>query len=121
VDIVTKPKFFGKVVEILADYDKDMDTLMAVNTGLSSRFSEVTIFRDMAPEHFLQLLNRNLRQKKIHVIALQYQHSGPYEEMLHLIESLSKLSFWGNARDVQNLAKAMVGSAFISLRAPRLP
>jgi hypothetical protein len=70
-----------------------MNRLMAVNTGSSSRLSEVIIFRDLSSENFSQLLNRNLRQKRIHVTALQNQHSAPYEEMLHLIQTLSKLSF----------------------------
>jgi hypothetical protein len=40
VDLVTKPKFLGKIVIILAGYDNDMNKLMAVNPGLSSRFPE---------------------------------------------------------------------------------
>jgi hypothetical protein len=88
---------------------------------LSSRLSEVIIFRGLSPENFLQLLNRNLRQNRIHITALQDQHSAPYEEMLHLIQRLSKLSFWGNAGDVQTLAKAMAGSAFTSMSSPTSP
>ena len=106
VDIITKPKFFGKVVVILAGYDEDMNRLMAVNTGLSSRFSEEIIFRDMTPGHCVQLLDRDLQQKKINVTALR-DH-----EMVGLLDTLSRLPFWGNARDVQTLVKAMVGSTF---------
>ena len=40
VDLVTKPKFLNKIVIILAGYDNDMNKLMAVNPGLSSRFPE---------------------------------------------------------------------------------
>ena len=50
VDVIIKPKFFGKVV---AGYDNDMNRLMAVNPRLLSRFSEEIIFRDMTPDHCL--------------------------------------------------------------------
>jgi AAA+ superfamily predicted ATPase len=40
VDLITKPQFANKIVIILAGYDHDMNKLMAVNPGLSSRFPE---------------------------------------------------------------------------------
>ena len=121
VDVITKPKFFGKVVVILAGYDEDMNKLMAVNTGLSSRFSEEITFRDMTPGHCLQLLDRDLQRKKINVTGLQDSDSALYQEMVDLLNKLSRLPFWGNARDVQTLAKAMIGSAFKALSSPMSP
>ena len=121
VDIITKSKFFGKIVVILAGYDEDINKLMAVNTGLSSRFSEEIMFRDMTPGHCLQLLDRDLQRKKINVTGLQDHDSALYQEMLGLLNKLSRLPFWGNARDVQTLAKAMVGSAFKALSSPMSP
>lgn len=112
VDIVTKPKFFGKVVIILAGYKDDMKRLMAVNTGLSSRFSEEIIFRDMSPEHCLQLLDVNLKRKGISVSMLQEHQSAAYKKMRDHFVELSGLPFWGNARDVQTLAKSMIRTAF---------
>ena len=121
VDIITKPKFFGKVVVILAGYDEDMNKLMAVNTGLSSRFSEEIIFRDMTPGHCLQLLDRDLQQMKINVTILRDHDSALYQEMVGLLDTLSRLPFWGNARDVQTLVKAMVGSTFKAMSSPVSP
>ena len=112
VDVITKPKFFGKVVIILAGYDDDMNKLLTVNTGLSSRFSEEVVFRDMTPEHCLQLLDRTLEQKKISIAALRAHGSDVYREMINLLKELSSLKFWGNARDVHTLAKAMVSATF---------
>lgn len=40
VDCLTKPKFSQKLVCILAGYDKDIDRLMSINPGLTSRFPE---------------------------------------------------------------------------------
>ncbi|KAI9755731.1 MAG: hypothetical protein M4579_004161 [Chaenotheca gracillima] len=111
VDIITKPKFFGKVIVILAGYDDDMRKLLAVNSGLSSRFSEEVVFRDMSPESCMELLKTTLQRQKIGVEVLQDQGSALHHEMSNLIEELSRLKFWGNARDVQTLAKSMVSAA----------
>lgn len=40
VDCVTKPKFAGKLIVILAGYDQNINQLMSVNPGLTSRFPE---------------------------------------------------------------------------------
>ena len=37
VDILTKPKFLGKMVVILAGYDDDMNRLLSVNPGPAHR------------------------------------------------------------------------------------
>ena len=121
IDIITKPKFFGKVVIILAGYDEDMNNLMAVNTGLSSRFSEEIIFCDMNPDHCLRLLDRSLQKKSIDVAALRNHNSIQYQEMIHLLRNLSRLPFWGNARDVQTLTKRIVGCAFKAMNSPTMP
>ena len=115
VDILTKPKFCGKVIVILAGYDNDMKQLLTCNTGLASRFSEEITFRDMMPEHCLQLLVRMLEQKAISVPAFLAPNSSASMEMRELFRELSRLPFWGNARDVQTLAKNMIGSVFKSM------
>lgn len=45
VDCITKPKFFQKVIIILAGYDNDINQLMSINPGLSSRFPGESSFR----------------------------------------------------------------------------
>jgi hypothetical protein len=50
VDCLTKPKFANKLVTILAGYDKDIDRLMSINPGLTSRFPDSVIFKQLGPE-----------------------------------------------------------------------
>lgn len=67
VDCMTKPKFAQKLAIILAGYDRDIDRLMSMNPGLTSRFPESVIFKHMAPETCLELLVKvfaDQRQKK---------------------------------------------------------
>jgi hypothetical protein len=89
VDTITKPKFGGKLVIILAGYDNDMNNLLQANERLSSRFADEIIFRSLTPAHCLQLMETRLKQSHISISALHVQST--YSEFLHLIEELSKL------------------------------
>lgn len=106
VDTMTKPKFAGKMVIILAGYDNDMNNLLRVNEGLSSRFADEITFPALDPLYCLQLLSSKLKESKVLPPALD----GPkYQRFL---DELSHTPGWGNARDVQTLAKRMVRAVF---------
>ena len=106
VDTMTKPKFAGKLVIILAGYDNDMNNLLRVNEGLSSRFADEIAFPSLKPEYCLQLLSSKLKQCKILAPELNNQR------FHNLFDELSELPGWGNARDVQTLAKSMVRAIY---------
>lgn len=72
VDSMTKPQFMGKIVVILAGYSADMNNLLRVNPGLSSRFPEEAVFELMEPQECLTLLERQLRQNRD-----RYRFRGP--------------------------------------------
>jgi len=110
VDCVTKPRFAGKIVIILAGYDKDMNNLLRVNEGLSSRFADEFIFPALSPEHCLQLLESRLKQSQVDMPSLAT--TTRHDELLTLITELSQLPAWGSARDIQTLAKSMVRSVY---------
>ena len=110
VDNITKPKFAGKMVIILAGYDNDMNNLLRVNEGLSSRFADEISFPPLSPAHCLKLLEDKLKQSLISFPSIQ-DHT-IYQELLEPIAEMSKLPSWGNARDIQTLAKGMVRSVY---------
>lgn len=112
VDNITKPKFAGKLVIILAGYDNDMNNLLRVNEGLSSRFADEILFPSLTPAHCLQLLEQMLKQSQIAFPSMQ--DPTIYQELLEPIAELSRLPSWGNARDVQTLAKGMVRDVYQS-------
>jgi len=107
VDCVTKPKFHGKMVIILAGYDRDMNSLLSTNEGLSSRFANEIIFPSLLPHHCLELLEATLSKEDIF-----YDLHDAKGQLGEIITELSKLPSWGNARDVQTLAKSMIGAAY---------
>ena len=110
VDNITKPKFAGKLVIILAGYDNDMNNLLRVNEGLSSRFADEISFPSLSPAHCLQLLEDKLKQS--HIAFPSLQDPITYQELLEPIAEMSRLPSWGNARDVQTLAKGMVRAVY---------
>lgn len=65
VDSLTKPRFVGKIIVILAGYEDSMNELLSVNQGLSSRFSEEVNFTNMEPEDCWRLLQQYLEKTGI--------------------------------------------------------
>ncbi|OBZ77560.1 Stage V sporulation protein K [Grifola frondosa] len=115
VSMLTQPRFVHKIVVILAGYDREMNQLLAINTGLSSRFPEEIIFKNMSPAHCLEVLKKSLSKQKIRLEALDDRSSTPYHDMEKLLEQLSELPSWGNARDIGTLAKQMTNLVFTNL------
>ena len=114
VDLLTKPKFVGKLIVILAGYENEINSLIAINPGLSSRFPEEIIFPNIGPGHCLQILERSLKQNEIEAPTLKDKRSPDYKSMIGLLEKLATTPNWGNARDVQTLAMTMVGCVYKS-------
>ena len=112
VDMLTKPKYFGKLVVILAGYDDDMNRLLAVNAGLSSRFADEMIFRSMTPAHCVDLLAREIESKRVNAQILRNTFSDFYSRLCDMLAELSSLPLWGNARDIIALAKSMIGNVY---------
>ncbi|KAI1413314.1 P-loop containing nucleoside triphosphate hydrolase protein [Hypoxylon sp. FL1857] len=100
VDILTQENFRNKLVVILAGYEEDINELIATNPGLSSRFPETINFEDLTPPQCCALL---LKSIKLDVVFNDPEaaHKGIEEEFANL----AALPNWGNARDVQTLAK----------------
>ncbi|KAJ4345954.1 uncharacterized protein N0V89_012090 [Didymosphaeria variabile] len=123
VDCLTKPKFAQKLVVILAGYDKDIDRLMGMNPGLTSRFPETVMFKHMEPETCLELLVKVLTDvQKKKKAPLDFSVVNPpsaqlRQQLLQLFRDLSLLESWGNARDVKSVAKSMF-QALISTAVP---
>ncbi|KAJ8076334.1 hypothetical protein PM082_000755 [Marasmius tenuissimus] len=114
VSLVTQERYASKLVIILAGYDDDMNQLLKVNAGLSSRFTEEVIFHHMTPEHCLQVLDRLLRKEDVIIEEVQDSSSPANAEMRDIIEELSELPGWGNIRDIVTLSKTMIQKAFVT-------
>lgn len=112
VDNMTKTKFAQNMVIILAGYDEDMNRLLKVNQGLGSRFADEFVFPPLDAANCLQLLARKLEQSNIFITGLQDR--AICQEFLLTLTELSNLPAWGNARDVQTLAKSMVRAVFLN-------
>ncbi|KAF9077135.1 P-loop containing nucleoside triphosphate hydrolase protein [Rhodocollybia butyracea] len=114
VSILTQEKFMSKLVVILAGYDNDMNRLLAVNTGLSSRFPETITFHNMDHTSCLKVLEKVLKDEDILIADLQDRTSLGYHEMASILDELAALPGWGNIRDVMTLSKKMIGEAYSS-------
>ncbi|KAF8436537.1 P-loop containing nucleoside triphosphate hydrolase protein [Boletus edulis BED1] len=112
VDIMTKDKFMNKLVIIIAEYDDEMNKLLRVNPGLSSRFSEEIHFSNITPDQCLALLDKDLGTSNIVVAELANPGSPEYQQMRNIVYRMSILQSWGNARDMKTLGKRMFQQAY---------
>lgn len=113
VDCLTKPAFMGKIVVILAGYTHQIDELLQINPGLSSRFPEEVVFENMTPEKCLELLQREIKKQEIDITPpMGCISPDEHQQMLGIFAELSKLPSWGNGRDVINIAKSICSDAF---------
>jgi SpoVK/Ycf46/Vps4 family AAA+-type ATPase len=114
VDAVTKPRYFKKLIIILAGYKDDINRLMATNPGLTSRFPDVIDFRSLTPSEGLILLCKLLQKQKarmeqrsviMDMSVLESPSRDFKDETLSLLSDLTKQQQWANARDINTLAR----------------
>ena len=113
VDCLTKPRFMGKIVVILAGYSHQIDELLRINPGLSSRFPEEVVFENMDPEKCLELLDREIKKQEINITPpVNCISPAERQQMLHIFTEVSKSQSWGNGRDVKNIAKDICSDTY---------
>jgi hypothetical protein len=127
VDCITKPKFAQRLIIILAGYDADINRLMSMNPGLTSRFPESIQFGPLSPRECIQLLDVLLSKEKGNILekaqvefditCLQRPDPQLTMEMSQRFDVLSQTARWANARDVETVKQAIFGRTLKSLEA----
>ena len=107
VGILTQERFKAKLVVILAGYDQEINQLLSVNPGLSSRFPDEVVFENMSSAMCIKVLEKALAKENILIDGLE-DPSLFYTEFVILFGQLSDLPSWGNARDVITISKKMI-------------
>jgi hypothetical protein len=109
VDCITKPQFLNKLVIILAGYDHEINRMLDVNPGLSSRFSESVDFQKLSPESCYQLLRTTLEKKsQLDMSRISTPSDSFHAEVMKKFGELSALENFANGRDVQTVCKSIV-------------
>lgn len=121
VDSATKDKYAKKLIIILAGYEKDINGLMNMNPGLTSRFPEVIDFRGLRPQECIELLEHEMKAQQtrfaspkskrkvvLDISVLEARDSAFEGSLSQLFDGLSKQDNWASARDVKTAAKTIV-------------
>lgn len=129
VDSVTKEKYKGKLIIILAGYTHDMNQLMSVNAGMTSRFPETVDFDPLSAEDCLKLLTRQLTKKKeelekkgksFDIGCLQVPSELFGKDVLCQFRQLAAVEGFASARDVKQLAKKIFQGVDLSKKLLKL-
>ena len=102
VGALTEEEFKGKLLVILAGYDKDMEQMLSGNPGLQSRFSERVHFHDFDANATAELLQMELERKGILL------EIGDMNDLCRLAQRLVESKGFGNARDLVTWAGHVV-------------
>ncbi|KAJ6008136.1 P-loop containing nucleoside triphosphate hydrolase protein [Penicillium herquei] len=106
VGALTSPRFQNNMVVILAGYGPGMDSLIASNPGLRSRFKQVMTFDSLSGEQCAQLLVQVLnKQGVLDTSPVGVPKHATHTDLCNLFTALSKTEGWGNARDVNMLSE----------------
>lgn len=110
----------GKVVFILAGYNKNMESFFAHNPGLPSRFPRQIHFADFEDDELLQIFNYGLAKKYNQRMNVEGGREGLYVRILtrRLGRGRGKLGF-GNARAVENAMSIVTSRQAKRLRQDR--
>jgi len=115
VDSLTKPKYCQKMITILAGYDNDINRLLSINEGLTSRFPEAIVFKGLTPEQCATLMTNILMKKgNLDSKSVEQATNQSRGKLLEAFKTLAALPSWGNARDLQTLVKSIYGSLLVS-------
>lgn len=111
VDCITKPRFLNKIVIILAGYDHEINAMLEINPGLSSRFSESIDFQGLSGSDCFQLLRTQL-EKRTQLDTTQVTRPfGPFrDEVVAKFDELAALGNFANGRDVDTISKDITKS-----------
>ncbi|KAL6872438.1 P-loop containing nucleoside triphosphate hydrolase protein [Trichoderma longibrachiatum] len=129
VDCVTKPKYQGKLIIILAGYERDINRLLSVNPGLTSRFPETIDFKPLKPDACFRLLADLLRKRKTELVSkgkdmdiscLETPSALFLSRCTAIITSLTRVEGWASARDVKQLARNVFHTVDLTASALRL-
>ncbi|KAF4948840.1 hypothetical protein FSARC_13634 [Fusarium sarcochroum] len=115
VDCVTKPKYHSRLIIILAGYVEDINALLGINPGMSSRFPESIDFDPLTPGSCIQLMTTRLQaikaqlknKKAMDLSCMDRPRKAFSQELIDKFQVLSQQESWANARDVKELAKKL--------------
>lgn len=100
VDAMEKNR--GELVIIFAGYDREMNALLRVNSGLSSRIANVWHFNSYSPKELCQIFARMAAQRKFKVAK------ECWGKLRALIEQNINDPMFGNARFVRQVLQASI-------------
>ncbi|KXH63401.1 hypothetical protein CSAL01_10851 [Colletotrichum salicis] len=113
VDAMSQLRYKNNMVVILAGYTAEMESLLQMNPGLRSRFPEQIVFQPMGSRACLQHLESEIQKLNISIVGLEDTDKEKSKTVHRLFKKLGRTGGWANSRDVETLAKTIIGNVYM--------
>lgn len=119
---MSNPRFEQKMFIIHAGYGQQMDTLLALNPDLGSRFKREMTFDSLTGEQAAQLLIQTLNGKGfLDTSQIGVSIYETHQELCDPFTSMSQIDGWGDARDVHTISEDIARRVLLGSGEPDEP
>ncbi|XP_044722238.1 ATPase family associated with various cellular activities (AAA) domain-containing protein [Hirsutella rhossiliensis] len=116
VDGLTKLRYAQRLLVILAGYGEEMDMLIKSNRGLRGRFARDIVFPQLTPVQCMKFLGQLIGKEGIIIRDKPPPSTDKKDKVHRLIKKLGATRDWSNGRDIETLAKSVVGEDMLRCR-----
>ena len=108
IETVNKPRYFGRMVVILAGYETSMDRMLTEHPEFASRFRIPMQFHPLTSDACYDILQKKLQAEDVAVVVMAEEQ----REIKEAFGSLSRSKQWASVKEIQEVANQLVGDAF---------
>ena len=108
IETVKKPRFFGRMVVILAGHETPIDRMLTEQPAFAKRFRVLMQFHPLAIDACYNTLEKKLKAEEVN-LAVTAQEQQAIKEAF---QALSESKQWASVNDVQEITNQLIGDAF---------
>ena len=108
IETVKNPRFFGRMIVILAGYETPMDRLLTEQPAFAKRFRVQMQFHPLTNDVCYDVLEKQLKAEDVDLAVTAQEQQGIKEAF----QALSESKKWASVNDIQEITNQLIGDAF---------
>lgn len=108
IETVKKPRFFGRMVVILAGHETPMDRMLTEQPAFAKRFRVQMQFHPLTSDACYDILEKQLKAEDVELAVTAQEQ----QEIKDAFQALSESKQWASVNDIQEITNELIGDAF---------